>query len=572
MSKQDRKPLGGVVHSYQRYDPTRLPSPTAEPPDIAGAAMEHMLMFGSMRTFTDEELAEAIHIDPSQIAGFGPSLDALIAMLEERKRKILETYETDAAVRAAHAAFADETNGMQPPAKVRNAFERAVRGEQLAELERLWYAAEQLDKPFANALLRAIETLGDAYEIDALDSAYDFTGETPMDVPKALAIKEELETIDRLLEQLREALKNAKPAIVDMDELRRFVDEAQVDQLQEFGRQIQDMIDAAAAEQGVERSAEGYQLSPKAVKLFQSSVLREIFSTLQASRSGRHEGPISGDGAVEMAKTRPYDFGDSVGHLDVGQSLVNAVLREAARPSGDNAVRVTPEDLEIHETRNRPKAATCVLIDMSGSMRHGGQYIASKRMALGLDGLIRSEYPGDFLRLIEIYSFARVVPTSELPGLMPKPVTIHDPWVRLRVDMSREDITEGMVHPHFTNIQRGLQLARMQLAAQDTPNRQVMLITDGLPTAHFEGEHLYLLYPPDPLTEEATMREAAACAREGITINIFLVPSWSQSSEDIAFAHRVAETTRGRVFFTGGADLDRFVLWDYVNQRRRMIG
>ena len=77
---------------------------------------------------------------------------------------------------------------------------------------------------------------------------------------------------------------------------------------------------------------------------------------------------------------------------------------------------------------------------------------------------------------------------------------------------------------------------------------------------------------PDPLTEQATMREAQLCAREGITINIFLVPSWSQNSEDIAFAHRLAETTKGRVFFTAGDDLDRFVLWDYLQQKRRVIG
>jgi uncharacterized protein with von Willebrand factor type A (vWA) domain len=109
------------------------------------------------------------------------------------------------------------------------------------------------------------------------------------------------------------------------------------------------------------------------------------------------------------------------------------------------------------------------------------------------------------------------------------------------------------------------------LATQDTPNRQVILITDGLPTAHFEGPMLYLLYPPDPKTEEATMREGQLCRREGITINIFLLPSWSQSREDVQFAYRLARSTTGRVFFTGGRDLDRFVVWDYVNQRREII-
>ena len=138
--------------------------------------------------------------------------------------------------------------------------------------------------------------------------------------------------------------------------------------------------------------------------------------------------------------------------------------------------------------------------------------------------------------------------------------------------MSNPGISEMQVPQHFTNIQHALSVSRRVLSAQDTPNRQVILITDGLPTAHFEGPELYLLYPPDPLTEAATMREALLCKREGITINIFLLPNWGQSSEDIKFAHSIAEATKGRVFFTGGKDLDRYVVWDYVKQRRKVIG
>jgi uncharacterized protein with von Willebrand factor type A (vWA) domain len=211
-------------------------------------------------------------------------------------------------------------------------------------------------------------------------------------------------------------------------------------------------------------------------------------------------------------------------------------------------------------------------MDMSGSMRHDGQYINVKRMAIALDGLIRREYPGDFLSFIEMYSLAKPRHVSELPSLMPRPVTIHNPVVRLRADMSKEDLPESAIPPHFTNIQHALRLARQQLAVQDTPNRQIILLTDGLPTAHFEGPELFLLYPPDPRTEEATMREAMLCKREGITINIFLLPSWWQSSEDIGFAHALAEKTGGRVFFTAGTDVDRYVLWDYVNHRRKIIG
>ncbi|MCH2114944.1 MAG: hypothetical protein MK171_08555 [Pirellulales bacterium] len=112
-------------------------------------------------------------------------------------------------------------------------------------------------------------------------------------------------------------------------------------------------------------------------------------------------------------------------------------------------------------------------------------------MALTLEGLIRREYPGDYLEFVQLFSFAKVVERGKIVQLMPKPVTLHDPVVRLWVDMSRTDVSEYQVPPHFTNIQHGLATARRLLAAQDTPNRQIVLITDGLPTAHFEDQILY---------------------------------------------------------------------------------
>jgi uncharacterized protein with von Willebrand factor type A (vWA) domain len=322
-----------------------------------------------------------------------------------------------------------------------------------------------------------------------------------------------------------------------------------------------------AERQGLEESRGGYQLTPKALRLFQSRLLTEIFSALQASRSGRHQGPIVGEGATEMQHTKLYEFGDSVAHMDIPASMVNAMLRNGP----GLPVRLKPDDIEIHETRNNPKCATAVLLDMSGSMRYDAQYFNVKRMGLALDGLIRTEYPGDFLQFVEIYTFAKPRHISEVPALMPKPVTLYNPWVALRFDMSNPNISELQIPPHFTNIQHALQLGRKYLSVQDTPNRQIILITDGLPTAHFEADTLHLLYPPNPRTESATLREAQLCAREGITINIFLLSTWNQSHEDVRFAYRVAETTRGRVFFTAGRDLDRYVVWDYISRRKQII-
>ena len=189
-----------------------------------------------------------------------------------------------------------------------------------------------------------------------------------------------------------------------------------------------------------------------------------------------------------------------------------------------------------------------------------------------MDGLVRKQFPGDYLQFVEMYSVAKPRHVSEIVEVMPKIPTIHDPVVRLRADMSDENMNEFRIPQHFTNMQHALVLARRMLATQDTPNRSIVLISDGLPTAHYEDQDLYLLYPPDPRTEEATMREAARCKDDNITINMFLVPSWSQSEEDVRFSHRMAEMTGGRIFFTAGGDLDRYVVWDYVNHRRTVIG
>jgi uncharacterized protein with von Willebrand factor type A (vWA) domain len=565
MSRQQR--LGGVIHTYQKYDPQRFPSPTQPPPDAVSPAFEHMLMFGSSRRLTEEELARAVRLDPSQIAGLGPSIDALIEMLLERKRKILAKYETDSVQRQARKIYRKQGGQLTPPKRHRARFQIAFDEEQIYQLERLWYAVGDDRSPFARGLVQLMESLGDKYLVDELAAKYVFTGRTSMTVPQALAIKEELEKIDELLKQLEEARDTARIAVIDLESLAEFTEPGDVEKLQELQRMVENYLRELAERQGLQREGDAFRLTPQAYRLFQGRLLETIFSNLQPGRTGRHQGPVIGEGAVELQQTKPYEFGDSITQMDIPQSFVNSLIRDG----GKSPLRLRTEDIEVHRTRNTPKCASVVIMDMSGSMRYDGQYVNVKRMALALEGLIRREYPGDYLHFIEMYTFAKLRRPGEIVDLLPKPVTIHDPVVRYRIDMSREEVSEYQVPPHFTNIQHGLQLARQLLANQDTPNRQVVLITDGLPTSHFEGSWLYLLYPPDPLTESATLREGQLCHREGITINIFLVPSWSQSEEDVRFAYDMAESTKGRVFFTAGRDLDRYVVWDYVNRKREIV-
>ncbi|GAB5403558.1 MAG: VWA domain-containing protein [Aureliella sp.] len=569
MVTKERK-LGGVVHVYQKYDAAKFPSPTQPPPDLISPAFEHALMYGDYRELSEEELARAVKLDPEQIAGLGPSIDFLKKLLEDRRRKILETYETHSVVRKAKKVFEQNAKRLQAPKKLRDVYRQAIVEQQIYLLERIYFHVGDDTGPFAVGLVGVIEHLSNKYLIDELDSKYDFVGNERLSIAKALEIKEELDSIEELLKQLEEAAKSAQIGLIDMEKLGEFASPQDMSNLEELRNQIENIVREQAERQGLDRDAStgAFRLTPKAFKVFQGKLLERIFSNLQAGRSGRHGGRIEGEGSVELPQTRPYEFGDSLASIDTTQTVINAMLRDPTA----SPVQLKSSDIEVHRTRNSPKCASVVIMDMSGSMQYDGQYMNVKRMALAMQGLISSEFPGDFLRFIEMYTFAKLHQPGEIVNLMPKPVTIRDPFVRLAADMSRDDISEHQVHPHFTNIQHSLRLARQNLATVDTPNKQIMLITDGLPTAHFEDNMLYMLYPPDPQTEQATMREGALCQRDGITINMFLVPSWSQSEEDIRFAYRLAESTRGRVFFTAGNDLDRFVVWDYIDRKREILG
>jgi len=560
--------LGGIVHTYQQYDPANFPPPSQAPPDAVSPAFEHMLQWGGMREFTEEELANAIRLDPGQFAGLGPSLESMIAVLEERRRRILAKYETDTVRERAMQQFSESSAQLRAPSEFRKQLYKILRAEQIYQLEHLWYQAERRHPQFAARILPVMESMSEKYLLEFLASNWEFTGRESLTVPQAIDVLEELKRIEELLKRLEESKETGQLAIIDLEELSDFADPEMIEKMAGFQEQVQQYLRDLMEKQGVTDSDGRIHLSPQAYRIFQGRLLERIFSDIESSRTGRHQGPIEGDGAVEVQRTKPYEFGDSVTQMDIPQTMINAMLRQGS----ERPLRLQARDIEVHRTRNNPRCATTVLMDMSGSMRYDGQYVNVKRMALALNGLITSEFPGDYLRFIEVSSFAKVVPAGDVISVMPKTPTITDPVVRFKVDMSREDISEFQVPPHFTNLQHGLQMSRQFLAAQDTPNRQVILITDGLPTAHFEGSDLFLLYPPDPRTEQATMREGQLCKRDDITINIFLLPSWSQSHEDVQFAHRLAESTGGRVFFTAGKDLDRFVVWDYVNQRREIIG
>jgi len=560
---------GGVIHAYHAYDPRHAPPPL-EPPDLVSGAFERMLAEGRRRPLTPAELADAVKIDPRSIAGLGPSLDDLIARLEARRERLLAAHRLDAARREAPREVAARRGELSLPPELLAAIDRELEREHLRGIERLWSRLPDGSEA-SRRLMRLLKALADRFEIERIAARWRFRGHEDLSIPRAIEVGEELDRIEKLLSQLREARRNARVGIIDLDELRELLSEQDAESIAGLQRQVNEILRALAEQQGLEEGPEGYQLTPKAWRTYQSRLLAAIFADLRRGRSGRHLPVTDAEGAVESSTTRPWEFGDPLAHLDPVESMTEALVRRASRPAADPAgpePLLRGEDLRVFRTRHSPKAATVVILDMSGSMRQAGQYVHCKRMALALDGLIRQEYPGDFLRFISMDTLARVRTIAEVAELLPRPVTIRKPVVRLRADLSDPTLDELDLPLHFTNIQRALELSRRLLAAQDAANRQVILITDGLPTAHCEGSDLYMLYPPDPRTEEATLREGRRAAVEGICINVMLLPSWNQTEDDLRFADRLATSTGGRLLHVSGEELDRFVVWDYRARRR----
>ena len=223
---------------------------------------------------TEEEMARAIKLDPSQFQNLGPSLDMIMAMLEDRKRKILETYETKSVVREAKKVFHKAAKkSPQPPENLRALHREAIDQEQLYDLERLFYAVGDDADPFAQHLAALMGKLEDKYQIDELAANYHFTGNESMTIPQAIVIKEELEKLDELMDQVEQAQQTAQISIIDMDDLSQYMSEDQRHSLEEMRRMIENYVREAAEQQGIQNKNGKFQLTPSAYRVFQGKLL-----------------------------------------------------------------------------------------------------------------------------------------------------------------------------------------------------------------------------------------------------------------------------------------------------------
>lgn len=312
----------------------------------------------------------------------------------------------------------------------------------------------------------------------------------------------------------------------------------------------------------IERDDEGkWRVTPKGVRRVQNKSLDELFQTFNRDALGRHETRHRGEGTVALEDTRPYAYGDPLSNINMHETLKNAYMRQG----GGVPIGLEADDFVVHETEYQTRCATVVLIDMSGSMTRYGKYYTTKKVAVALQAMVRSRYPQDSLQMIGFYSFATPLTERQLLNSAPKPVSIYDSRVNLRFDM---DKPQGRVPQHFTNIHAGLRLARNHLLRQPAANKQIIVITDGEPTAHIEGSEVVLIYPPSEKTANHTLQEARRCASAGIRISSYALVEDYFYLGLVNFVQEMARVSEGVAAYCSVEELGKFVFESFVDGRR----
>lgn len=355
-------------------------------------------------------------------------------------------------------------------------------------------------------------------------------GEGPMPLDATVGALERVHDFEELDRALEGGYPGASLDDLDEDAVRRTLGDGAVADVRRL-KQIERVLEEA----GLLSRAEGrLQVTPRGARRLGERALIKVFERLRRDREGAHDVREAGGGAEPTGATRPWRFGDPA-RIDVQRTVFNAVLREGP---GDR-VSLRPDDFELIEAETRTETATALLLDLSFSMPLRGHFVPAKRMALALHALIEGRYPNDRLYLVGFSDYAR--------RLQP------------------EDLTApGFERVYGTNMHHAFHLAGRLLARHPRATRQVIMVTDGEPTAHLEGDEVFFSWPPVRETIRKTLSEAMRLARSGVTLNVFML----EDSPGLArFMERLARLTAGRIFLMSGSSLGDFVLRDYVAGR-----
>ncbi len=446
-------------------------------------------------------------------------------------------------------AFMQQFGGMfgpNPPQSFDELLERLA--EQMARAQSLFNSlspeqrrelmdmmGQVMDPELAQQLAQLAAAMERLLTPDELSGRFPFLGDEDISYDEAMDLMGQFQTMDRLEDQLQRAMRRGALADVDPELLQDVLGEDASRQYEEL-QQIARMLEDAGY---LKRDGDKLELTPRGVRKIAQGALDDLFHHLKKDRMGGHEVRHRGAGGEITGETKTYEFGDPF-DVDLRQTVVNGVIRQ-----GPGApVHLQPDDFEIHRTEHQVQAATVLLLDLSRSMELTGSFFAAKKVALALYALIHSKFPRDELHLIGFSGYAQELKQEELPQ-----VTCN-------------------LRAAGTNMQHAFMLSRRLLSRFKGGSKQIIMITDGEPTAHLEGCHIFFHYPPTQRTVTETLKEVKRCTSAGITINTFMLET---NSYLLDFVDRMTRINQGRAFYTNPDDLGQYVLVDYYNNRRKRV-
>jgi len=445
-----------------------------------------------------------------------------------------------------------------------------------------WQLSRNKDKNSEAArplLMELVQLIQQMNSLSQLNQEHSFTGQKNLNPSEAERLQDKLQMLDELEDKLMDAVEHGDLFNMDVEQLKDLLGEEAAQAFEAKREEVRQKFTEALKATGdvdFDENSNLYKITPGAARKIGEKALKEVFSRLFTDGIGRHHATYTGDGNVEMTTTQPYEFGDSLSSLDLPSSLLNSAIRQLGTTEKTNGkIRIDSRDFMVHQTKGAASSAIVMLIDQSGSMSREGRFFNAKKLALALDALIRTEYPEDKLYFITFSTFAKQISVGAIPELAPKPVTIMGGAVNMRIDYSKEvsPRSKDLIPEHFTNLQKGLELARVLLSNSDTKNKSILLITDGAPTAFYEDSFLYLTYPPNERTFDRTLREVKAVTDENITINTFVMGNdfemnYFGEGEFLEKMHRV---NKGRLIFPAPDKLTQYVLKDYLDHKNKII-
>ena len=367
-------------------------------------------------------------------------------------------------------------------------------------------------------------------------SRYRFGGREDIDLEAAMRLMAEMRQLDELISQVQAAERGGDLERIDEDLLKELLGDEASDSLDDLKKLLKALDEAGY----IRPNGDKWELTPRGSRMIGLKALGEIYARLRRQSLGNHALPEEGRFGERLEQTKAYEFGDPF-HLHMPRTIRNAIDRDGPKTPVD----LRHDDFEIYRSELITSTATAMLVDLSWSMALRGSFQAAKKVALALHNLITSQFPKDSFYIIGFAAYAKELKAHDLPFLQ---------W---------DEYVLG------TNMQHALLLAERMLAKHSVGSKQIIMISDGEPTAHLENGRARFAYPPTAETYRATFRAVKHCTQKSIAINTFMLDADYHLK---AFMDAIARINGGRVFYTSPEKLGEYILVDYVQHKRTKIG